>query len=165
MASHTLDQQPEERLLTEIADLRRQLSEMRTLQQQGAQALPVMGYPGVGSSYDTSLTIAANSQSYITLGVRTTLLAPTLWEPALAVHIDTDDVDHLWRRGKALTASQTKFFCSVVRNWEYGLTAQDPQNNGVWDIQLWNLDTASHVYYVHVKLFGSVALAPLTVME
>ncbi len=39
MASHTLDRQPEERLFTEIDSLRRQLTELRTLQQQGNAAL------------------------------------------------------------------------------------------------------------------------------
>lgn len=41
MASHNLEQQPEERLFTEIADLRRQLTELRTLQQQGHRALQI----------------------------------------------------------------------------------------------------------------------------
>ncbi len=164
MASHTLDRQPEERLFTEIADLRRQLSELRTLQQQASQALPVRGYPGVGVSYDTTLTIAANSQQVFNLGVRTSSFGPTVWEPALAIHVDVDDADHLWPTSKTLTAAQKKLFCSVVRNWEHGQVPQDPENRGSWDIQLWNLDSVSHVYYIHVKLFAPLALDPLTLM-
>lgn len=39
MASHDLSHQPDERLVTEIANLKRQLSEMRTLQIQGSSAV------------------------------------------------------------------------------------------------------------------------------
>ncbi len=160
MASHTLDRQPEERLFTEIADLRRQLSELRTLQQQAAQALQVTGYPGTGQSYDVTTTIAANSQFYTTIGLRTALLEPTIWEPALAIHVDVDDADHLLRTGVALTAGQQKAFYSVVRNWQYDLKPQDPENIGAWEIQLWNLDTVSHVYYLHFRSFAPDRLGP-----
>ncbi len=164
MASHNLEQQPEERLFTRIGELENQLREMRTLQQQGASALPFAGHPGVGQDYLTTLTIPANSQGYFSLSLRTSSLGPTIWEPALAIHVDTDNVNYLWRTGSALTAGQRRPFASVVRNWEYGLTPQDPENIGSWDIQIWNLDTASHTYYIHVRLFGSSTLAPLTVI-
>ncbi len=164
MSANSVDQRPEERLFRELETLRREVKELRTLQRVGGDVMQVTGYPGVGLSYDTTFTIDANSQKYITLGVRTELLAPTIWEPALAIHVDVDDTNHLWRTGSALTSEQQKLFCSVVRNWEYGQTSQDPENNGVWEIQLWNLGTASHVYYVHVKLFGAAEIAPLTVM-
>ncbi len=57
MASHTLDQQPSERLFTEIADLRRQLSEMRTLQLQGATAVNLQ----VSTTYGTSHELPPNT--------------------------------------------------------------------------------------------------------
>lgn len=52
MADHSLDREPEKRIFTEIADLKRQVQEIRTLQQAGADTVNLQ------TSADYTITFA-----------------------------------------------------------------------------------------------------------
>jgi len=161
MSGHLLDQQPEERLFAQIKELQDQVKELRTAQNSASDTLPFTVYPGISTSYNATFTLGANAQQTTTIALRENAAGPMIHEPALTVHVDTDDADHRWQDGGFLTSAQRKIFYSVTRNWEVGLVPQDPLNNAVWQIQLWNLDSAAHIYYLHFKFYGHAGLLPL----
>jgi hypothetical protein len=62
MSANILDQQPNQRLFTKVNDLERQLSELRTLQQQGRNAVNLQN----SGDYTASWTAAVNTYYVIT---------------------------------------------------------------------------------------------------
>ncbi len=177
MPSHDLDYQKNngDAFFARLKKLEDQVRRIRTVQEGGGQAFPVTGYPGPGQVYPRTVTLAANTQTAFTFAVRTEgALSPTLWEPSLAVYVDTDGgtgflmpdmetptSEYLWPEGGLLTTDQRKLFYSLTRNGRYGLFPQDPENIGAWVVQLWNLGSSSHTYYLKIRPFGASSLGPL----
>ncbi len=64
MSSHNLDSQPSERLFTEIDKLRREFSELRTLQKLGGSAVDAYTINISALSAGSGITVPANSRSY-----------------------------------------------------------------------------------------------------
>lgn len=179
MASNNLDQQPEEKLVTDIKLIKNQLLELRTLQLQGKSAVPVYQYDRLDLSttgpFTFTKTVAAGSLAIQTIALRHTQqdVSTSNWnrtfEPSISVWVDSDDPHDLydldplaWPQGRSLTTGQKKLMVSIVRDWSYGLTPQDPQNNDVYHVQLYNLDSASHTYYCHFRLYGMAGADPFT---
>lgn len=170
MSSHALDNQMEERLFKELLEVKQQVRDLRTLQIQGSDAVPQYQYTSLNGidvgPFSFITTIAASGLFIHTVAIRhgypvTTINGNNKFEPSLSVRVDTNDpVSYLWPSGGLLSTGQKKLMVSVVRDWQYGLTPQDPQNNAVYHIQLHNLDSASHTYYCTFHLYGDSALQP-----
>lgn len=174
MANHQLDTQLPEKFLNKIKEHDEKIREMRTLQQQGMDAVPrarfdTMDGTNPGNFVASPLVTAGNLHIH-TLSLRhdyptTNSSGIALFEPSVTIYIDTNNsANHRWPNGNSLTAAQKNLMVSLVRDPAAGLAPGDAGNNLVYHLQLYNLDTVSHTYYCTITLHGEVGRDPFQVL-
>lgn len=141
MATHNLDHQPNELLITEIADLKKQVSEMRTLQLQGSAAINFTRY----ARLDQSITLSANSGGYLVFQVVNTDGKSLFTMIENSYYQDVEDTDHEigWVTNDYRDKWDIEIQCVTDES-----TASDIR----YRLYMFNHDTSSHTFYWHSRL-------------
>jgi hypothetical protein len=182
MSKNLTDQKQERSLFTKIADLESQIRQLRTQQVQGPEVTPITRYDYAQTAWDnptpvyftaTISALAAGAQAIRSFSVRHQnpaglITAPANFQPSVAVYVGTaptgvpwNDASTRWPTGNSLTSGQLNANVSVVRDWHYGLTVQDPQTVVTWHVQVINRHSSANTYYLVCALYGPRGLGPL----
>lgn len=144
---------PDNNLINTIADLQRQIRELKTSTQPiGAESLKVGSLP----SNITQLylfgpfTVAANTNYSFTLTFTPLVSLLTLWTFQFGLYIDVFDGPHGYPNGSSLTNAQLSVYFAGYDNLTQFNSAQ---NKHAVTAVVRNFDSASHNYYIGFRSF------------
>lgn len=133
----------ESRLVNKLADLQRQILDLRTRQKIGADAISTR----VSTTYTFGpITIAAAAYSWFSITVTPNIPTLTIWNHEVTVYVDSNGLDmYSFPTGSFLTGGKEKMRQSVWLDWYNSNDATGARNI---KILIENTDSASHNYYI-----------------
>lgn len=152
MSGHLLDQQPEERLFTQIKELQDQIKELRTVQAQGLNTISGALNMSRTGTYSGSQTFSANSGGYFRFVATHSPIAFPIIEETFYEDTDNDAT-------KALGSNLNNF----KDHWEIDRwpdLSLSTDSSLAFKFYVFNKDTVSHTIYGHWKaryIFGITA--------
>lgn len=155
MATHALESQLDEKLFSEIADIKRQIREVRTTQQSSANAILVIGYPDPDPSFVVD-TVAASSVLHHAYQIQPSDQSLTNWNFFVSVYVDlpgsTLDATYKLPFGSALSSAQKNIIVSTYPEWGDSSDATGLRNHIV---TIQNRDTNPHDIVIAGKFYGA----------
>ena len=147
MSTHSLDKQLPERLLSDVAEFKKFMREMKTLQLIGGDVIEVeatntaMATVTVGAGLTQVLFITFTPSTQVLMNV----------DCYVSIYVDTDTSAQVWPNGASLTSTQKKLRRSLTPDWVF---SNDATGERVFLFSLENYDTASHTYYVRITNYA-----------
>lgn len=158
MSTHALDNQLPERLINKVAELERQLRELRTLQLNSANAIQIVGVPD--DYMDIDDIAAAGQELTYNFQIFPAGNILTNWDLYFTVYVDLPDPptpnnSYRYPAGGALSAGQAKM---RVTSWPDYAKSFDASGMRWFNVNVKNEDSVSHHIYIIGKFYGPYAL-------
>lgn len=113
--------------------------------------IPIAGVPAnVNSSFSASASVPTSTIQSFTITVTAGMRYLSMWNYALTVRVGTDDDDHVWPTGSALTASQRTLDVFNYQDWA---ASNDTTNKPVFRLHIRNFSGDTHTIYIKFKTY------------
>jgi hypothetical protein len=157
MSATNLDKLPENRLSADIASMKQQLKQLRTLQISTASGVRIAGVPDDPLKIDD--VVAAGGILTYNFEVFPAGNLLTNWDLYFSVYVDLPGTDYVQQYmlpdGFTLSAGQKNM---IVTSWPDFGRSDDGTGHRFFHVNIRNNDSASHHVYVIGKFYGPYAL-------
>jgi hypothetical protein len=147
---NSLNQRP----MKELANLRREMAQLKTPQKVGADVVQVQGLPNGSYLHGGPLTLTSGLTRTFIVTVIPGSQVLTLWNYLFTVTVDVDDpVEYAFPAGPSLSAAQRNL---RVYHWIDWAASSDVTNTRVVYVRIENFDVSSHDVYLYFRFYAPI---------
>lgn len=151
MSINKAEQLLENRLVKEVTEAKRDLTEIKGRQPVGGDIVVYEGIP-TGSPSTVSFVISASSNTRVTITIIPASPLVVNWDLYFSFYVDTDaNADYLWPLGASVFALRHAFKPKVW--WDWGRSS-DTTGHRVVHLDIENTDVSDHTLYLYFKVYG-----------